>query len=657
MINRIGKPFSFLYLCKMQITGRKLLAGLAMSLIALSLYSCGGEVEEVKVDKINHFTIEDYKKTERYITMRDGIKLWTTIYSPIDDSQDYPVILKRTPYSCAPYGADTIPASITHNPHLLASGYHFVIQDVRGRWMSEGPYENVKPPYSFWDKDKTDEVTDSWDTFQWLEDSLENYNGKAGMYGNSYLGWTSLVGARCNHPSLQAVIAMAPVTDFYFEDFNRYGLFAMNYIPVLNFFGTQHGGPTTDAWWPTRDSIFWVDKQEGIGQPYYEFFLERMTLSNFDDILDSTNFFWKNIREHSTYDEFHQRRGWIQYLDDIDCQVMISGGFNDEQNLYGNLNSYKKMAQHSDNVRLVLGPWSHGHNKWRDSLYYLGNIFLGYNLGKDYQDDIELPYFEYYLKGRETPPDFKVRLYDGGTLAWKEFDEFPVKDVEEITYYLQSDQVLSTTNNDGEDVTTAYISDPFKPVPFLDDNEFYNMAPKKYFTDDQRFLKGRPDVLSWVSEPLDEDVTVLGEIKALINFATDHEDADIYVKVIDIYPDDRPSEDTDKEGINYQGYERLVRLGYIRGRYRESFESGKPFAPNEKTEVAVPLLEVYHTFKKGHRIMVQVQSSMFPLFDLNPQQYIEDIYTAKKSDFQKATHKVFSDSKIILPVYKEKSAL
>ncbi len=627
----------------------------ALSVVFL-LCSCGGTETSPRADVINHFTVDDYEKKETYITMRDGVRLWTTIYSPKDTDQNYPVILKRSPYSCAPYGPDTIPESLMHNPELVESGYHFVFQDVRGRWMSEGTFENIKPPYSFRDKNATDEVTDSWDTFEWFVDSLPNYNGKAGVYGNSYPGYHAIVAARTNHPSLRAAIAMAPCTNFYFEDFNRYGLCAMNYIPVLNFFGTQHNGPTQEPWWPDRDSLFWIDKDSGIGVPYYDFFLERMTLANFSDILDSTNFFWKVIREHPTYDEYHKFRNWIQYLDQIDCHVMIAGGFNDEQNLYGNLNAYKKMAQHSDKAQLVLGPWSHGHNMWRDSLYYLGNIFLGTNLGIDYQHDIELPYFEYHLKGRGTPPDFKVRLYDGGTLEWNEFAEFPVTSVVEKSYQLSSDgQLRNSENAAGDKGFRAFVSDPFNPVPFLEENDFHRMAPKKYFTDDQRFLSNRPDVLSWTSEPLSADMTVLGEIKAIIQFATTLQDADLYVKIIDVYPDNRKDETNDLEGINYRGYQRLVRVGYIRGRYRESFETGKPFVPREKTEVTVPLLEVYHTFKQGHRIMIQVQSSMFPLFDLNPQQYVDDIYKASKKDFKKATHQIFSDSRIVLPVYYDKS--
>lgn len=619
------------------------------SLATLFLISCTSETDTPE-DIVNDFQTEDYTKTETYIEMRDGIRLWTTIYSPKDTTQDYPVILRRTPYSCKPYGKDTMPAQLMHNPDLVASGYHFVMQDVRGRWMSEGPYENVKPPYSFWDSEATDEVTDSYDTFDWLEKNLKNYTQTAGVYGNSYPGWTTLVAARSNHPTLKAVIAMAPVTNFYFEDFNRYGLFAMNYVPVMNFFGTQHNGPTEENWWPERDSL-WKDLETEETEPYYEFFLDHIPLSKVDEILDSTNFFWKNIKSHSNYDEFHQKRNWIQYLDSINCHVMIAGGFNDEQNLYGNLNSYKKMAQHSDKVQLLLGPWSHGHNKRDDSLYYLGNIFLGEELAKAYKANEEYSYFEHHLKGRGTPPAFKVKLYDGGNLSWHEFDQFPKAADREVIYNLHTNgQLVEGLKNTVSRVGRTFSSDPWNPVPYLEDNDFHRMAPKKYFTDDQRFLEDRKDVLSWTSDPLEEDLTVLGEIEALLHFATSQEDADLYVKVIDVYPEDREAEETDLEGVNYQGYQRLVRLGYIRGRYRNSFEEPEVFVSNLSTPVRVPLLDIFHTFKKGHRVMIQVQSSMFPLFDVNPQNYVEDIYQAKKGDFKKAQHTIFQNSSIVLPV-------
>lgn len=624
---------------------------LSLNTLVFLFISCGSSAEEQDQSIVNNFTVADYSKSEVQIEMRDGKLLHTTIYSPKDTSQEYPVIIKRTPYSCAPYGEDTMPVNLSHNQHLVASGYIFVFQDVRGRWNSEGVFENVKPPYSLWDENATDEITDSYDTFDWLVEHLENFNGNIGQYGNSYPGMTTLIGARSNHPNLKAVMAMAPVTNFYFEDFTRYGLFAMNYVPVLNAFGTFKDSPTTEAWYDMKDSIFYTNIEEKIGHPYYEFFRDRLALTNFEDIL-ADNVFWKNIKAHANYDEFQEKRNWINHIDtEMTPQIMVVGGWNDEQNLYGIVNSYKTISKKNPEAQFVIGPWSHGHNKRLDSLYYLGDIYFGEEISAKFQKDIEFTYFEHHLKNKGEAPDFKIRMFDMGLKAWQEFDELPYNKGEEKTFYLGVGGTLSEVA-EHQHGFTEYVSDPFNPVPYLESNDFARMAPKSYMTADQRFLADREDVITFTSEELTEDLTVLGEVQALINFSTSLEDADIYVKIIDVYPDNRAAEENDREGIDFMGYQQLVRVGYIRGRYRDSFSEPKPFIANEPTLVKVPLIEVYHTFKQGHKIMVQIQSSMFPLFDMNPQNYVDDIYQATKEDFKASKHKVFNDSKLIFPIKK-----
>jgi putative CocE/NonD family hydrolase len=610
------------------------------------LQACSGKDENID----EPLTASDYTKKEVFIEMRDGVKLFASIYTPKDTTKEYPVLLKRTPYSCRPYGEDTIPTQLMHNPDLVASGYIFMFEDTRGRWMSEGDFENVKPPYSLKDESKTDEITDSYDTYDWIVENMEHFNGNIGQYGNSYPGWTSMVGARANHPNLKAVVAMAPVSNFYFEDFNRYGLFAMNYIPILNAFGQDREGPTTEQWWDDKDDIFYEDDEKEIAVPYYEFFQNRLALTNFEDILGD-NYFWKDIKNHALYDTFQMDRNWLNYYDkEITTQVMVVGGWNDEQNLYGILNSFKEMTKSNPNTQFVMGPWSHGHPKRRDSLYYLGDIFYGYNLAEEYQRNIEFTYFEHHLKGVGDAPDFKVKMFDTGKKEWVVYDEYP-KNLEEMTMYLHVDETLTETQEHQEGFR-EYVSDPFSPVPYLESNEFARMAPKLYMTADQRFVAERSDVLTYTSQVLTDDITVQGEIKALIEFSTALEDADIYVKIIDVFPNDRDFEETDLEGVNMQNYQHLVRVGYIRGRYRDSFINPEPFKSNRKTTVEVPLLDVFHTFRKDHRIMIQIQSSMFPLFDVNPQQYISDIYKATKEDFSSSKHKVFNDSRIIFPIKK-----
>jgi putative CocE/NonD family hydrolase len=331
---------------------------------------------------------------------------------------------------------------------------------------------------------------------------------------------------------------------------------------------------------------------------------------------------------------------------------MIVGGWNDEQNLFGILNAYQKLYKEVPELepQLVIGPWSHGHNKRREGAYRMGNIFYGDSISERFQRDIEFPYFEYYLKERGEAPDFSAKVWDMGTHEWETYTDNPFeKATDSITFYLSPDRMLVKNNTDG---AISYISDPFNPVPFIEGNNFHRMAPKHYMNDDQRFTSKRPDVLTFTSEVLTEEVKVSGKIQALIDFATDHQDADLYVKIIDVLPLDRVPQETDAEGVKMNGYQKLVRVGYIRGRYRNSFEKGEPFLPNTLSKVQVPLLDVHHTFKPGHRIMIQVQSSMFPLFDMNPQKWVENIYEAERSDFETAIHKVFGSSRVVFPIIK-----
>lgn len=607
-----------------------------------------------------NFRTSDYEKQEVMIPMRDGVKLHTTIYSPKDKSQQYPVIIQRTPYSCAPYGEE-MPKVIHYNTELVESGYIFIIQDMRGRWNSEGKFENTKPPYHYWDKKATDEVTDSYDTFDWIKKNLKKYfNGNIGQIGNSYLGHTSIVSSVTGHPNLKCVLAMAPVTNFYFEDFNRYGLYGLNYAPVMDVFGIQKDGPTTKSWYNVVNKEFMLNPEAGLAEDYYQYFLKKKTLANLDSVIDPNNFFWKNIKAHPNYDEYRQKRDWLQYLKNASCQTLIVGGWNDEQNLYGIVNSFIHMdsVAPKSNVKLLLGPWSHGHPQRRDSAYYLGDVFYGYNLAEKYQQNVEFKYFEYHLKGKGEELKFKAKVFDTGRKEWKEFQENPFK--AEANYPMYPWSTGGAAGNGGlyssksaKETSFSYVSDPDKPVPFTTNEFFHIMAPKRWMVEDQRFASTRPDVLTFSSEELEKDMTLRGKIEAILQFATDHEDADLYVKIIDVYPMDRRPQREDKVGIKMNGYQQLVRAGYIRGRYRNSFEKPEKFNRKEKTEVNVPLIEVFHTFKKGHRIMIQIQSSMFPLFDINPQKWVDNVYEAKPEEFQRAWHLIYSDTEFRLPVVKE----
>lgn len=601
------------------------------------------------IKSYGQYSQDDYEKQEMYIGMRDGVKLFTSIYKPKKAKEDLPVLIKRTPYSCAPYGEELM-ESVSHNPHLIESGYIFVFQDMRGRYMSEGTFENTKPPYSFFDQSKTDEITDTYDTYEWLSNNLEGFNGNIGQYGNSYLGHTALLASLTGHSSLKAVMPMAPVTNFYFEDFNRYGLMATNYLPVLNYFGMDMHNPT-EKWSSKGMPVPYIkDKEHNLTEDYYDYFRKLKSLKNMEEMLHPDNFFWKRIKEHPNYDEFRQKRDWISYLDSAKCKVMVVGGWNDEQNLYGILNAYKELATVAPQIQpqLVMGPWSHGHNKRREGSYRLGNIYYGDSISERFQREIEFPYFEYHLKNRGEEPRFGARVFDMGTHKWETFEANPfIKAQDSITFYLSPDQTLTSESSNG---FSEYLSDPDNPVPFIQEDDFYRMAPKHYMNDDQRPFSKRPDVLTFTTDILEDEIKVSGVINAMIDFATDHQDADLYVKIIDVLPMDRIPEETDAEGVKMNGYQKLVRLGYIRGRYRDSFSAPKPFKENKKASVNVPLLDVHHTFKPGHRIMIQVQSSLFPLFDINPQNWVDSVYEAEVEDFEKAMHKVYGTSKVVLPV-------
>jgi putative CocE/NonD family hydrolase len=424
-------------------------------------------------------------------------------------------------------------------------------------------------------------------------------------------------------------------------------------LPVLDAFGVQKTEPTTESWYGDRPKPYVIDEKNGLAEDYYDFFLNRMALTEFGDMIAPNNFFWKNITEHPDYDDYRQERNWLQYLDRIKCPTLVVGGWTDEQNLFGIVKSFREMDEKAESglAKLVIGPWSHGHPKRREGSYKLADIFYGDSLCEKYQSEVEFRYFEYHLKGAGEDLDFTAKVFNMGTHQWEEYQSDPFampKDT--VAFYLSADgNLVNQSSTQG----MTYTSDPYHPVPFISDDHFYRMAPKKYMNGDQRFASKRPDVLTYTSDVLTEDVDVSGEIRALIDFATDHQDADVYVKIIDVLPMDRQPDSTDIPWIKMNGYQKMVRVGYIRGRYRESFSAPIPFVPNETAEVEVPLIEVRHTFQKGHRIMIQVQSSMFPLFDLNPQNYVENIYKAAPDQFEKAEHTVFGTSRILLPVVKK----
>jgi len=586
----------------------------------------------------NYSIPDNYTKKEVQIEMRDGIKLHTSIYSPKDTSKEYPIIMKRTPYSAKPYGEGNFPTRLAPNMTMTQEGYIVVIQDVRGRWMSEGKYDNMRAYIPNKTGTQIDEASDTYDTIDWLVNNVSNNNGKVGTWGISYPGFYATYSLLSGHPALKAASPQACIGDFFFDDFHHNGAYLLSYWRATAVFGYQKDGPTGDSWYdfPKLDS----DDQ-------YDFFLKTGPLSNLDAYYDETNEFWTQLKEHPNYDEFWQSRGIIQHLENIEPAVMVVGGLYDAEDLYGPWETYKNIEKRSNNYNtVVFGPWSHGDWARTKKRQAVGNVYFGDDISEYYQKEIETKFFNHWLKGEGDGNAMlpEAQVFDTGTKEWKAFDIWPPKASMTGSFYLGADNTLAGAPSSKNDAET-FISDPANPVPYAEGKKMV-FTPRKYMTDDQRFAAAREDVLVYETPVLDDDLTLAGEILAKLDVSTSGTSADWIVKLVDVYPDDVPNTEETEEGVQMAGYHQMVRSEVMRGRFRDSMENPKPFVPNVKDEVFVKLQDVLHTFKKGHKIQIQIQSTWFPLIDLNPQSYVDNIFEAKKEDFKEETHRVFHTSKI-----------
>jgi len=581
------------------------------------------------------YPAEFYDKYEYTIPMRDGVELYTSVYIPKDTTQDYPILLKRTPYSCRPYGKTEYPNLLGPNKYLMQDGYIFVYQDVRGRWMSEGEYDNMRPhvPDKKSDQD-IDESSDTYDTIDWLLENLNHHNNRVGMWGISYPGFYVTAGSVDAHPALKAASPQAPIGDFYFDDFHHNGAYLLSYWRATAVFGYQKEEPTTEAWYDAVD----------LGTPdQYQFFLDIGPLKNLDKYYSEDNFFWQQLKEHPNYDDFWQKRGIIQHLDDITPAMMIVGGWFDAEDLYGPLTTYKTIEKNNPSTynTIVMGPWSHGDWARSRDRQAVGNVYFGDHLSDFYQKEIERSFFNHFLKdwtvGSGLPEAY---MYDTGRKTWTRFANWPPENAGQVDYFVNDNAMLSQTAPTTGEAYSEFISDPANPVPYTEDIKVV-FTPRKYMSDDQRFAARRPDVLTFETEVLEEDVTLAGEIMAELQVSTTGTAADWVVKLIDVYPPDHPDYVETQDHLRMGNYHQMVRSEVMRGRYRNSFENPVPFEPNEVTPVNFRLQDVYHTFKKGHKIQVQIQSTWFPLIDRNPQTYVENIFEADADDFQKQTHRVY----------------
>jgi len=605
--------------------------------------------------------VNNYTKMERLITMRDGIKLFTAIYIPKNNSEDHPILMKRTPYSCSPYGEDKW-KDYWHEylKAYLKEGYIMVTQDVRGRWMSEGDFADVRPfnPDKKTNKD-IDEASDTYDTIDWLIKNIPHNNGKVGVYGISYPGFYSTMAAASNHPALVAVSPQAPVTNWFIgDDFHHNGAFFIMdafsfYSPMGGGFGLPHPHPTTlpphtiDV--PIHDS--------------YKFYLETGPLPAFAKLTGDSISFWKDLYLHPNYDAWWKARDARNATKNLKPAMLWVGGLFDAEDNWGAWNSYQAAEMNNKGKefnKLVMGPWY--HSQWANSDgTHLGNVNFESNTSLWYQQNIEIPFFNYFLKGiGDVSKIAEANIFLTGTNEWRQFDKWPPAGKEDRVLYLHNNEKLEWNRPESVSGFSEYISDPAKPVPYTEGVHFERT--REYMTDDQRFAERRPDVLAFKTGILMEDFTVTGVVKADLFTAISKTDADFVVKLIDVFPDDLSYNkvdiyaDKDPERLYLMGgYEMLVHGEVFRGRYRKSFENPEPFVPGKIERIKFDVGNVAHTFKKGHRIMIQIQSSWFPLVDRNPQKFV-NIYEAKENDFQKATIQIYHNEKnasyILLPLLK-----
>lgn len=592
-----------------------------------------------RVNEDSLFIRQHYNKIERQISMRDGIRLFTSIYVPKDasESKKYPIVLNRTPYSVAPYGEDLYKTSLGPSMHFARNGYIIVYQDVRGKYMSEGEFEAVRPfnPRKKSPKD-IDESSDTYDTIEWLLKNIPGNNGKVGTWGISAPGFYTTMTAIDAHPALKIASPQAPVNDWFMGDDRHHNgaFFLMGTFAFLSSYGAPRPQPD-----PKGTPAF-----SAYGTPdSYEFYKKLGPLKNVNErYFKGENKIWNSMMEHESYDDFWKARTPVPHLKNIKPAVLTVGGWFDQEDLYGPLKTFQGIENNrpvSPNF-LVMGPWIHGG--WaRGTGEYLGDIGFGSKTSAYYQAEVELPVFNHYLKDTPDPALPKAFIFETGANEWRRYDQWPPRNSTEKKLYLHPGGKLSFSPAPAQAKPTfdQYTSDPDKPVPFTSEIRILRGADFMY--EDQRFAASRPDVLVYESDVLEEDVVISGNVFANLFVSTTGTDADFVVKLIDVYPGDAPNDSPTRPNMKMGGFQLLIRGEVMRAKFRKSFSNPVPMTPGKIENVKFDMQDAAHRFKKGHKIMVQVQSTWFPLVDRNPQKFV-NIYQASESDFQKADHRVYT---------------
>lgn len=596
-----------------------------------------------------------YTKYEFRIPMRDGVKLFVSIYAPqpgaFKDGGPYPFLMQRTPYSCGPYGEDQYPRSVTYSTELAQSGYIFVCGDVRGRYASEGEFVEMRPHIDKKNSPKdVDDASDMYDTVEFLLKHVPNNNGKVGITGISYPGFYTSASIIDSHPAIKAASPQAPMTDLYLgaDDSYHGGAFmlAAGYGFYTGF--TPQKNPVDPG--SPRGGRFDYGTND-----MYDFYLRDNT-SNLTKLLEKRGpTLFRDQIEHTTLDSYWKPRNLSAHMLNVHTAVMTVGGWFDAEDLTGPLKTYNAIDHFNPELgamnTVVVGPWVHGG--WaRGDGDRLGEATFNAKTGEFFRQQIQFPFFEHYLKdapyGKASAPLPKAYMFETGTNAWRKYDQWPPKAAEPKTMYFHANGKLSFDAPKGKGMD-SYVSDPMKPVPFV--SYTTDTVPQRYMTDDQRFAGRRNDVLVYTSDVLNEDVTVAGPVSPKLHISSTSTDSDFVVKLIDVYPFDFPNADAADAAQGKRvlgapptllgGYQQLVRGEPFRAKFRNSWEKPEALKPGQVTAVNFDMPDINHTFRKGHRIMVQVQSSWFPLVDRNPQTFT-DIPTAKPEQFVKATETVYT---------------
>jgi len=591
---------------------------------------------------------EHYTKYEFRIPMRDGVRLFTSVYVPKDTSRSYPFLIDRTPYSVGPYGVDQYRKELGPAVEFDKAGYIFVFQDVRGRYMSEGTFVEMRPHLDIKkSKQDVDDASDLYDTIDWPLKNVPNNNGNAGIWGISYPGFYTSASMIDSHPALKAASPQAPMTDLFMGDDAYHG---GAFMLAANFGFYSSFKPQENPQLPKASVPFDFGTKNA-----YEFYLNAGPIANLSKLLDGKSQLWDDQMRHDTYDDYWKVRNLAPHMKNISCAVLTVGGWFDAEDLQGPFSTFHAVDENNPGIfnGLVIGPWVHGGWARYDG-EHLGRADFAANTGEFYRSKIVFPFFEQYLKGVPDAHLPKAYVFETGTNVWRRYSEWPPKGAETKTLYFRAHGDLSfdppTSDSAGYD---EYISDPAKPVPFV--NYAAMNVPQEYMVSDQRFASSRTDVLVYETPVLQEDVTLVGPISPKLFVSTSGTDSDWDVKLIDVYPEDYPDskldaqrpEDRDKRrtdvpppAFTMAGYQQLIRGEPFRGKFRHSFEKPEPFTPGKVEELEFRIQDVNHTFRRGHRIMVQVQSSWFPLTDRNPQTFV-NIPDARESDFVKATERIY----------------